>query len=72
MDIVFPIIIFGALLFLITRRWVWMLVFGISGLAAAFSTLASIFHFQILGALGFCFLSWICFVIAALIADGYN
>ncbi|WP_218081243.1 hypothetical protein [Anthocerotibacter panamensis] len=56
-------------IFLITQRWFWLLVFGIGGLAAAFATLASIFHFQILGALGFFFLMLICRGIAGAIAD---
>ncbi|WP_146179257.1 hypothetical protein [Limnohabitans sp. Hippo4] len=72
METIFAIGLCVAALYLITRRWIWILFFGISGLAAAFSTLASIFHFQILGALGFCFLAWICFVITAVIADGYK
>ena len=72
METALVIVLCAVALYLATRRWVWILVFGISGLAAGFSTLASIFHFQILGALGFCFLSWICFVIAAVIVDGYN
>ena len=55
---------------LLTQRWFWLLVFGISGLAAAFSTLASIFHFQILGALGYFFLTVICWGIASAISDG--
>jgi hypothetical protein len=54
---------------LITQRWFWMLVFGIGGLAAAFSTLASIFHFQILWALGFFFLAIICYVIFVVAAS---
>ena len=57
-------------LFLLTKRWVWVFGFGIGGLAAAFSTLASIFHFQILGALGFFFLTIICWFITVAIADG--
>jgi hypothetical protein len=62
---------FGILvLLLITQRWFWLLAFGISGLAAAFSTLASIFHFQILGALGYFFLVIICWGITVMIADG--
>jgi hypothetical protein len=72
METVLVIVLCAVAIYLATRRWVWVLVFGISGLAARFSTLANIFHFQILGALGFCFLSWICFVIAAVIVDGYN
>jgi len=56
-------------LYLITRRWVWLVGFWIGGLAAAFSTLASIFHFQILAALGFFFLMFICWGIAGAISD---
>ena len=56
-------------LYLLSRRWVWVLAFGIGGLASAFSTLASIFHFQILGALGFFFLMVICWFITAIIAQ---
>ena len=47
------------MLVLISKRWFWILVFGIGGLASAFSCLASIFHFQILGALGFFVLAFI-------------
>jgi len=54
---------------LVTQRWFWVLVFGVGGLAAAFSTLASIFHFQILGALGFFFLTIICWMITVAILD---
>jgi hypothetical protein len=67
------ILIFGFFvlaILLITQRWFWLLVFGIGGLAAAFSTLASIFHFQILGALGYFFLTVICWGIASAISDG--
>lgn len=65
------IFVFGFLaLLLITQRWFWSLAFGISGLAAAFSTSASIFHFQIFGALGYFFLTMICWGITAMIADG--
>ena len=35
------------------QRWFWVLVFGLGGLASCFSMLASIIHFQILGAIGF-------------------
>ena len=69
------VLIFGLgvlVVVLVTQRWFWLLAFGIGGLAAAFSTLASIFHFQILGALGFFFLAIICWGITASIADGYR
>ena len=55
---------------LITQRWFWVLLFGISGLAACFALLASIIHFQILGALGFFFLMLICWGITGAIAEG--
>jgi hypothetical protein len=61
-----------ACLVLVTQRWFWVLLFGISGLAACFALLASIIHFQILGALGFFFLMLICWVITGVIADGYS
>lgn len=68
------VLIFGFVVLaivLMTQRWFWLILFGVSGLAAAFSTLASIFHFQILGALGFFFLAIICWSITAVIAEGY-
>lgn len=70
MEYVFIVLICLLGLFLITQRWIWVLGFGIGGLAAAFSTLASIFHFQILGALGFFLLTIICWFSAVAIADG--
>ena len=57
---------------LIFQRWFWLLAFSISGLAACFALLASIIHFQILGALGFFFLMLICWGITSAIAEGYN
>jgi hypothetical protein len=66
------VLIFGLgvlVVVLVTQRWFWLLAFGIGGLAAAFSTLASIFHFQILGALGFFLLTIICWLITAAILD---
>ena len=60
------IIIGGATIWLVSKivvkRWFWILVFGIGGLASAFSVLASIFAFQILGALGFTLLTVICWI----------
>ena len=50
------------LLFLLTRWWFWLLAFGIGAVAAAFSTLASIIHFQILWAMGYAFLLLICWI----------
>jgi hypothetical protein len=65
----FGIILFIIAVFLITQRWFWLLVLGIGGLASAFATLASIFHFQICGALGFFFLTLMCWGIAMMIMD---
>lgn len=56
-------------LFLLFQRWFWVLVFFFSGLASGFAMLASIFHFQILGALGFFVLMAICFSIFRAIAE---
>lgn len=50
---------------LVTQRWFWMLTFGLGSVAAWFTCLASIFHFQILAAMGFAFLGavlWAFFV----------
>jgi hypothetical protein len=59
-------------LVLMVQRWFWLLVFGIGGLAACFALLASIIHFQILGALGFFFLMVICWGVTGVISEGYN
>ena len=60
------------LLFCMTKRWFWLLAFGIGTLASAFATLASIVHFQILGALGFFFLTLILGAIASAIGSSYD
>lgn len=41
------------------HRWFWTLAFGLGTIAALFAMLASIVHFQILGALGFFILTCI-------------
>lgn len=65
------ILILGLLgIALLFQRWFWTLVFGIGTLASAFSCLASIFHFQILGALGFFFLAFFLFALTVAVADG--
>jgi len=43
-----------------THRWFWVLVFLTAGLASCFAMLASIIHFQILGAVAFFFLMAVC------------
>jgi hypothetical protein len=56
-------------LFLVFQRWFWLLVFGLGGLAACFAMIASVIHFQILGAIGFFILMMILWSIADAIAD---
>ncbi len=59
-----------ALLFwLFSQRWVWMVVIAIAGLACAFTTLASIIHFQIFGALVFAFLTVLCWLAVAALGE---
>jgi len=64
-----PIILAILAVFLITQRWFWLFIFGLGYIASVFATLASIFHFQILSAIGFLFLTGICFLITMLIAE---
>lgn len=54
---------------LVTQRWFWILVFGVGSIAAALSVLASIFHFQIVAAIGFIVLSIILSLFTAVVAD---
>ena len=67
---VWLIIMALASLALATQRWFWLLLFGISGLAACFALLASIIHFQILGAIGFFFLMLVCWGVTGAVAEG--
>ena len=67
--VVILVVIGGISLFLITRRWFWLIVFGVGGLASAFTTIACIIHFQILWALGAFFLTGFCWFIASIIND---
>ena len=57
------------LILLLFQRWFWILVFGLGGLAACFAMLASIIHFQILGAVMFFILMVILWSIAGAISD---
>jgi hypothetical protein len=54
-----------------THRWFWVLVFLTAGLASCFAMLASIIHFQILGAVAF-FLMAVCWGFAGGIAGAEN
>jgi hypothetical protein len=51
-----------------TQRWFWVLVFFTAGLVSCFAMMASIIHFQILGALGSFFLMAVCWGFAGGIA----
>lgn len=68
--ILLGVAILCGLIWLVFQRWFWVLVFGLAALASGFTVLASIIHFQILGALGFFFLMVVAAGICAVIADG--
>jgi len=57
-------------LVLVTQRWFWILVFGLSALASGFTVIASIIHFQILAAVGFTVLTFILWAITVAIMEG--
>ena len=57
-------------IFLVTQRWFWIFVIGLSAIACVFSMIASIIHFQILGAVGFFVLTVILASITSFIANG--
>jgi hypothetical protein len=57
---------------LMTQRWFWVLVFFVAGLASCFAMLASIIHFQILGAASYFFLMAVCWGFAGGIAGAEN
>lgn len=56
-------------LVLMLQRWFWVLVFFVGGLAACFAILASVIHFQILGAVAFFFLMIFAWSIASAISE---
>jgi hypothetical protein len=59
-------------LYLVTRRWVWVLAFGLGALASAFTVLACIVHFQILAAVGFAILTAILHLAYTVALAGYD
>jgi len=69
--IIVAVLIVGAFE-LMTKRWFWVLVFFTAGLASCFAMLASIIHFQILGAVAFFFLMAVCWGLAGGIAGAEN
>jgi len=67
----FILVILGlGALWLATQRWFWALLFFVGALASFFAMAASIIHFQILGAVGFFFLMWICWAFCVGVATG--
>jgi len=68
--IIGAVILGGIAILLFTKRWFWLLVFGLCTLASAFTVIASVIHFQILGAVGFTVLTVILWVITTTIAEG--
>ena len=56
-------------IYLMTRRWFWMVAFFFGALASLFSIIASIIHFQILGAVGYFVLMIICWFIFQALLD---
>lgn len=68
--IILGLVALGLVVWLMTKRWAWIIALSIGSLASGFSCLASIFHFQILGAIGFFFLTGIQgMILAGLVAD---
>jgi hypothetical protein len=61
-----------AVLWLVSKPGFWVLALGIGGLASAFTTLASIIHFQIGGALLFFVLMGACWIGALFILMDQN
>lgn len=66
---VVALIVGAGVIWLMTQRWFWVLVFFVGALAAGFAMLASIIHFQILAAVGLFFVMMICWGLAAGIAE---
>jgi hypothetical protein len=60
MNVVIILALLAGGLYVATFRGFWLAAVAIGGLASLFAMLASIIHFQILGALGFAFLVAVC------------
>lgn len=59
--ILFFIILFA--LYLVTQKWFWFILLGLSCVASFFATIASVIHFQILGAVGYFVLTIILYIL---------
>ncbi|MCK5040834.1 MAG: hypothetical protein KAR62_01005 [Sphingomonadales bacterium] len=57
---------------LIFQRWFWVLGFGLGTIASFFALIASIIHFQILGAIGFLILTFILYAFTVIVSAKYN
>lgn len=64
------IVAFCAVAFLLTQRWVWAIIFFLCTAASFFSMIASVIYFQIVAALGFMILMFICVaILMAIVAN---
>lgn len=68
--IVMAVLFLSGLLYLATRRWFWIIALWLLSVAAAFSCIASIIHFQILWAVGYFVLSIILSGLARAVSYG--
>jgi hypothetical protein len=69
MEVVGTIALLILATYLLTRRWLWVWALFLSALASLFAMIASIIHFQILGALGFFILSALLFSLTSFISE---
>lgn len=69
MEWIVILILVSVALLLVTKRWFWGLIFIFAGLASLFAMIASIVHFQILGAMGFFVLMVVCIAILRRLSD---
>ena len=53
METLFAAVLVIAAIWLLTQSWFWIIALFLAGLASCFAMLASIIHFEILGAVGF-------------------
>jgi hypothetical protein len=65
----FTICLITAGVYLATRRWFWFVAFAFGSLASFFAMCASVIHFQILGAVGFFILMFVCWSMALGVAE---